>query len=432
MNANANTRRALRPWLRGLVFFLALHAASLPLTTRAAAPGERFSHRCIKILNQDDNGGPIQYPMALFFDRLREEVYAVCSGDRQMVIYTADFFPLISIGKGRGVKGIKSCALLRDQLLLCLSEALPDSGATAYLQLMDQALLPTGIISLTGFAESTDFSPDRVMVADDRIYLIGSSRRGVLVLDEQGGFIDEITPSKKVLGIREAASIQAFTHDGCGRLFLLSESMGAVFVYDKDGRQITQFGQKGGTAGKLSRPRGLAVDNRLNLVYVVDYMRHAVNVYNKNGDYLFEIGGQGVGRGWFSFPSDACVDNRGRLWVADTFNQRIQVFAIDKQPLPGNPDAAPPPPSLTRIRPEPRASIPAAVPLSPPSPPTPAPAPETSPVTGPAAGAAPMPFSDTPPASSNRKPLAEAADPGRFRPELKLPEIEESSIGSED
>ena len=110
--------------------------------------------------------------------------------------------------------------------------------------------------------------------------------------------------------------------------------MGMVFVFSQRGEFIYKFGQKGGTAGKLSRPRGIAVDNRLNLVYVVDYMRHAINVYNKKGEYLFEIGGQGVGRGWFSFPSDVCIDKRGRLWVADTFNQRLQVFKIRLKSIP--------------------------------------------------------------------------------------------------
>ena len=61
-------------------------------------------------------------------------------------------------------------------------------------------------------------------------------------------------------------------------------------------------------------------------MYVVDYMRHTVNVYDKDGKYLFEFGGLGWGEGWFQYPKDIAIDSQGRIFVADTFNDRVDVF----------------------------------------------------------------------------------------------------------
>jgi DNA-binding beta-propeller fold protein YncE len=61
-------------------------------------------------------------------------------------------------------------------------------------------------------------------------------------------------------------------------------------------------------------------------MYVVDYMRHTVSAYDKEGKYLFEFGGLGWGEGWFQYPRDIAVDSSGRILIADTFNNRIQVF----------------------------------------------------------------------------------------------------------
>ncbi|RMF99597.1 MAG: 6-bladed beta-propeller, partial [Nitrospirae bacterium] len=65
-------------------------------------------------------------------------------------------------------------------------------------------------------------------------------------------------------------------------------------------------------------------------LYIVDFMRHAVSVYDYRGRFLFEFGGKGWSSGWFLFPRYLDVDSKGRVFVADTFNQRVQVFKPGK------------------------------------------------------------------------------------------------------
>jgi DNA-binding beta-propeller fold protein YncE len=114
-----------------------------------------------------------------------------------------------------------------------------------------------------------------------------------------------------------------------GKIFLLSEDLGRVYVYDHKENFLVKFGEKGGSSGKLSRPRGLGVDRKKGIVYVIDYMRHAGNVYSDKGRFLFEFGGKGWAKGWFQFPSDIVVDTLGNVLVADTFNNRVQVLRME-------------------------------------------------------------------------------------------------------
>jgi DNA-binding beta-propeller fold protein YncE len=111
----------------------------------------------------------------------------------------------------------------------------------------------------------------------------------------------------------------------------LSEDKGRVFVYDENEKFLLKFGQKGGGSGKLSRPRGVAVDDKNGRVYVIDYMRHTANAYGLEGEFLFEFGGKGWSEGWFLFPSDISVDTFGNVLVADTFNHRVQVLSLRSQ-----------------------------------------------------------------------------------------------------
>lgn len=312
-----------------LVLFLAGALGPLPATAAPPEkPRQKFSVRCVKIITRDECGDQLNYPASLYYDRYSEEVFVGCSGARQLVVFSEDFYPLVSVGRGRGVNAVRGCGSSPETIYLCSKTMTGDrqDPEKGIILTLNRALLPTGVIELINLPGKGDFFPTRARPVGDRLYLIGSGRDGLMITDLKGNFESKIAPVLKVLGVPEKATLQAFTFDRQNRLYLLSENLGTIFVFSPDGEFLFRFGEKGGSSGKLSRPRGIAILDRLGLVFVVDYMRHAVNVYNLDGDYLFEIGGQGTRNGWFSFPSDVCIDGRGRLWVADTFNQRLQVF----------------------------------------------------------------------------------------------------------
>jgi DNA-binding beta-propeller fold protein YncE len=44
-------------------------------------------------------------------------------------------------------------------------------------------------------------------------------------------------------------------------------------------------------------------------------------------DFIGFAGGEGVGDGQFEYPNGVAVDGRGRVYVADTVNDRIQIWS---------------------------------------------------------------------------------------------------------
>jgi len=85
-------------------------------------------------------------------------------------------------------------------------------------------------------------------------------------------------------------------------------------------------------------PRGIAVDaHRVGAargrVLVVDTGDKRVVVFDADGSYLTQFGGAGLGPGQFDEPVGIALDGDGNVYVTDTWNQRVQVFAPDETGL---------------------------------------------------------------------------------------------------
>ncbi len=106
------------------------------------------------------------------------------------------------------------------------------------------------------------------------------------------------------------------------------------------------WGDNGTEAGQFNFPRGIAVGPDGN-IYVVDSDNHRVQVFDPDGIFLREWGGQcnlstgqvcvdpdgdgplSPGDGQFQEPWGIAVAGDGRVYVADTWNHRVQVFDSD-------------------------------------------------------------------------------------------------------
>ena len=79
--------------------------------------------------------------------------------------------------------------------------------------------------------------------------------------------------------------------------------------------------------GTFKSPAGIAVDQEGN-VYVADTANNRIQVFSSNGTFISKWGGYGQDcTETLRFPEGIAVDQEGNVYVADTANNRILGFA---------------------------------------------------------------------------------------------------------
>lgn len=138
------------------------------------------------------------------------------------------------------------------------------------------------------------------------------------------------------------------------------DHLGYVYVADTYNHRIQQFringvylnrwGSLGNENGQFQYPTGIAVDTARN-VYVsqgvayldekgfqlfLDPQHHRIQKFTEKGEFTERWGASGTGPRQFNLPSGLVVTPRGDVAVADTYNQRVQIFRKpeDQVPLP--------------------------------------------------------------------------------------------------
>ncbi|MBC2694388.1 MAG: SH3 domain-containing protein [Desulfobacteraceae bacterium] len=286
---------------------------------------------CLQIINEDYKGSNLSYPGKVVTDPVKKEIYVVDSGNGRILIYASDFYPLLSIDKKYGIDSPLALAIDFEGYLF-IAQSKSKRNKKGRISVLNPCLGGKKDIYFKGFEGADNFTPNNIAISNrGYLYVTGNSYRGVVVMDKNGTFSHLLTPVDRSGESQVVkARICDVEIDNHGNIYLLSEDMGRIYVYDSQERYLFKFGQKGGSTGKLSRPRGITVDGDGERIYVIDYMRHTANAYSGDGQFLFEFGGKGWGKGWFQYPTDIAVDSLGNVLVVDTFNHRVQVLKIQE------------------------------------------------------------------------------------------------------
>jgi len=103
----------------------------------------------------------------------------------------------------------------------------------------------------------------------------------------------------------------------------------------RDGRFIRQWGTTGKTgilSGKFNYPTDVAIDSDNN-IFVADGFNDRVQVFDNEGKYSHKWGGlwgmniSGNRPGWFTTVTSISIGPMGRIYVADFYNDRVQIFS---------------------------------------------------------------------------------------------------------
>ncbi len=139
------------------------------------------------------------------------------------------------------------------------------------------------------------------------------------------------------------------------------DSKGNIWVADTENNRVEEFNEKGeyakviGTAGtgvlQFKEPKGIAVDSHNN-VWIADTMNNRVVELSETGAFVKAIGfgvldGEnkpetctttcraglsGTGTGELTEPRALAVASTGAIWVADTGNNRLEVYKTTGEP----------------------------------------------------------------------------------------------------
>jgi len=144
--------------------------------------------------------------------------------------------------------------------------------------------------------------------------------------------IDRTAQVVRTLGEKDKLNFpNGIAVDGAGNVYVSDSNNGRLLMFGTDGQIRAQVG-RGSGQGNLGLPRGLSVDGS-GRVFVADATGQGVFIYraptdeSRRLDYLGFMGGEGVADGQFEYPNSVAIDARGRVYVADTFNDRVQVWS---------------------------------------------------------------------------------------------------------
>jgi DNA-binding beta-propeller fold protein YncE len=120
-----------------------------------------------------------------------------------------------------------------------------------------------------------------------------------------------------------------------GRIYVPNPGVGAVEVVEADGSGHVTFGSRGTKRGELMFPVGVAFGPG-GLVLVLDRGKQCVVGFDPAHQFAGEFGRFGLRTGELYFPVAIAAAGDGRVWIAQGFEGRVQIFRL------GEPDSAEP------------------------------------------------------------------------------------------
>ena len=175
-----------------------------------------------------------------------------------------------------------------------------------------------------GEAPGENIKSEFMSIYNGLLYMPEAGNHRVDVFDMDGNF-------KFLFGGKGTApgkmnNPEAAKYNSEGKIYVADLKNDRVQVFDKDGNFLFLWGRTGSGPGEFKAPSGLAIDKHDN-VYLCEIGNDRVQVFDKAGNFLTMWGQKGAGDGEFGNLHGIIVDHgTGWVYVADTANDRIQVF----------------------------------------------------------------------------------------------------------
>lgn len=125
--------------------------------------------------------------------------------------------------------------------------------------------------------------------------------------------------------------------DASGNLYVAEEGADRITVFDANGEFDRVIGSRGSEPGAFIRPNSVAYDPTTDTIFVADTWNYRIQALDLDGTSITLWGqpneagfaAQALPTDGFWGPRDVFVDVLGRIYVADTGNKRIRVYALE-------------------------------------------------------------------------------------------------------
>lgn len=149
---------------------------------------------------------------------------------------------------------------------------------------------------------------------------VAINKKGQLIVVEGGRDVDKKDEDQTERSGREKVSA-TLKDEG--------EGSGRIWIMSLQGEKISSFGQKGHGDGEFDAPRGVAVDDEDD-IYVVDKKNSRIQKFSPSGKHLASVGKKGHGPLEFDWPKAVGIHPRTKnVYVTEANNHRVQILKPD-------------------------------------------------------------------------------------------------------
>ena len=177
--------------------------------------------------------------------------------------------------------------------------------------------MTTGVERAPGFEKPWGVASN----GEGKVYITDTNLGNVIIFDMNKQKVTLLGEKEMMRGGPFLAPV-GITLDGNGNIYISDPKRNRVYSFTKDEKPRVAIGND----KSLNWPVGMAVDDALGRLYVVNGRNHNIAVFDLEGNYLTSFGQRGTGNGEFNFPTDLDVDSKGNIVVADSMNARVQIL----------------------------------------------------------------------------------------------------------
>jgi DNA-binding beta-propeller fold protein YncE len=148
----------------------------------------------------------------------------------------------------------------------------------------------------------------------------------ILVYSPTGELLETIPGTRGPGNLGPFQYVADLVEDTDGNLYVSefgNENEDRIRKLNPNGEHLAHWGSHGTRDGEFSRPRGLAINSKNELV-VADASNHRLQVFSLEGKHLRTIAG-------FNYPYDVAFNSRGEMYVAEWGSNAIRKVTADGQ-----------------------------------------------------------------------------------------------------